>query len=114
MTTTTHTARTAVNHTDRTQLPRATYTIGGQKRALFTVNTGESLTLMDVPASLLDIAAAGHQTPDSYLVEDSLPQDDAAGELNALLADYLAVAERHHAIPMTVFAMTPELQAHAA
>lgn len=96
---------TITHTTGPKQLSRAAYTIDGQKRVLFTVNTGESLKLMDVPASLLDIAASGHQTPDSYVVEDGLPQEDAAGELNALLEDYLAVAERHHAIPMTVFAM---------
>lgn len=109
----TNSLRTTTHKSSAHTLPE-TYTVGGQKRVLFTVDTGEALKLMDVPASLLGIAAAGHETPDSYVVEDGLPQRDAAGEMDALLEDYLSVAKRHRAIPMTVFAMTPELQAHAA
>jgi hypothetical protein len=113
MPTTINTPKTTAGSTPR-KLPHATYTVHGQKRVLLTLGTGEHSKLMDVPASLLDIAAAGHHTPDSYLVEEGLRQRDATGELKALLDDYLAVAERHQAIPMTVFAITPELRAHAA
>jgi hypothetical protein len=97
------------------KLPHKVYTVRGQKRALVTLGSGEACRLMDVPAALLDIAASGQPTPDSYLVEEGLRPRVNADELNALLEDYLGVAERHQAIPMTVFAMTKALDdAYAA
>lgn len=114
MPTITDTPKTAASPSSAKTLPHATYTVRGQKRALLTLGSGENSRLMDVPAALLELAASGQCTPDSYLVEEGLCPRDAAGELQALLVDYLAVAERHQSIPMTVFAMAPELQAHAA
>ena len=97
------------------KLPHKVYTVRGQKRALVTLGAGENCRLMDVPAALLDIAASGQPTPDSYLVEEGLRPRLHAEEINALLEDYLDVAERHQAIPMTVFAMTKALDdAYAA
>jgi hypothetical protein len=91
------------------KLPHEIYSVRGQKRALVTIGSGENCRLMDVPAALLDIAASGQRTPDSYLVEEGLRPRLNADELNALLYDYVDVAERHQAIPMTVFAMTKAL-----
>jgi hypothetical protein len=106
---------TATPTTSPNRLPHKVYTVRGQKRALVTLGTGEACRLMDVPAALLDIAASGQPTPDSYLVEEGLRPRVNADELNALLEDYLGVAERHQAIPMTVFAMTKALDdAYAA
>jgi len=96
------------------KLPHKVYTVAGQKRALVTLGSGEDCRLMDVPAALLEIAAAGRPTPDTYLVESGLRPRVDADELQALLADYLAVAERHQAIPMTVFAMSNPAEEHAA
>jgi len=104
MPTTINTPKTTAGNIPR-KLPHATYTVRGLKRALFTLGTAEHSKLMDVPFALLDIAASGQPTADSYLVEEGLRQRDPTGELQALLADYLATAERHQAVPMTVSAI---------
>ena len=59
------------------KLPHRTYTVRGQKRALLTLGTGEHSKLMDVPFALLDIAASGQPSADSYLVEEGLRKVDA-------------------------------------
>jgi hypothetical protein len=115
MTMTTENSMTTAAPSSPKKLPHKTYTVRGHKRALVTLGTAENCRLMDVPAALLDIAASGHPTPDSYLVEEGLRPRVNADELNALLEDYLGVAERHQAIPMSVFAMTKALDdAYAA
>jgi hypothetical protein len=115
MTMTTENSTTTAAPSSPKKLPHKTYTVRGHKRALVTLGTAENCRLMDVPAALLDIAASGQPTPDSYLVEEGLRPRVNADELNALLEDYLSVAERHQAIPMTVFTMTKALDdAYAA
>ena len=98
------------------RLPHTTYTIRGQKRALITIGPRNDQKLLDVPAALLEIAASGKATPDTYVVEEGLAPLGPGGkdELDALLADYLAQAERHQAVPMTVFAHEASLEAYAA
>jgi hypothetical protein len=115
MPTTTKTPESTTGPSSPKKLPHRTYTVRGQKRALFTLGTGEHSKLMDVPFALLDIAASGQPTADSYLVEEGLRPRDPTGELQALLADYLATAERHQAVPMTVCAISGAvLEARAA
>lgn len=96
------------------KLPHKLYTVGGQKRALFTLGSGADCQLMDVPAALLDIAASGRETADSYVVERGLRPRVNAAELQALLTDYLAMAKRHQAVPMTVLAIGDPAEAYAA
>lgn len=113
---TTKTANTAKKQSSRKRLPHTIYTVRGQKRALFTIGPRNDQKLLDVPASLLEIAASGKATPDTYVVEEGLAPRGPGGqdELDALLADYLAQAERHQAVPMTVFAHEASLEAYAA
>jgi hypothetical protein len=96
------------------KLPHTVYTVAGQKRALVTLGTGEACRLMDVPAALLDVAATGRNTPDSYLLEEGLCPRRNADELEGVLTTYLAVAEREQAIPATWFAMDHPADARAA
>lgn len=96
------------------KLPHKIYTVAGQRRALFTLGAGRNCTLMDVPAALFELAASGCPTTDSYVVEQGLRPRADGDQLQALLADYLAQAKRHQAVPMTVFALTASLEAYAA
>jgi hypothetical protein len=116
MPTTTKAPKTAKKPSSAKTLPHATYTVRGQKRALFTLGTGEDCKLMDVPAALLELAASGQDTPESYVVEVGLRPRGPGGkdELAALLAEYLAQAERHQAVPMTKFALRASLEMYAA
>jgi hypothetical protein len=100
MPTATLTPQTTTEPATTKKLPHATYAIRGQKRALITLGSGENCRLMDVPAALLDIAASGRTTPDSYLVEEGLRPRLHADEIQALVDDYLAMADRHNEIPM--------------
>lgn len=95
-------------------LPHKTYTIKGQKRVLFTRGRGHECELIDVPAGLLEIAATGVETPDTYVVESGLRPRADNEQLTALIADYVAQAEHHQAVPMTVFASTVSIDAYAA
>jgi hypothetical protein len=96
------------------KLPHKIYTVHGQKRALFTFGTGAKSRLMDVPAALLEVAATGRNTPDSYLLEEGLCPHTNADELEGVLGTYLAVAEREQTIPATWFAMDHPADARAA
>ena len=69
---------------------------------------------MDVPAALYDLAVSGTETPDSYVIERGLRPRAENEQLQALLEDYVHQAERHNAVPMTVFALTASLEAYAA
>ena len=113
MPTTTRTTKTANKQSSVKRSSHTTYTIRGQKRALFTLGSGHDCKLMDVPAALLELAASGQVTPDSYLVEEGLRPHADKDQLDSLLADYLAQAKRHRAVPMTVFALTASLEAYA-
>ena len=112
MPTTATTAKTAPKPSS-VKLPHKIYTVGGQRRALFTLGSGPSCKLLDVPAALYEIAASGQPTADSYVVEEGLRPRADADELDALLTDYLAQANHHQAIPMTKFALTASLEAYA-
>jgi hypothetical protein len=97
------------------RLPHKIYTVRGQKRVLFTLGKGHDCKLMDVPAALYE--AEGDRAvdaDDSYVVERGLLPRAENDQLQALLADYVAQAKRHDAIPMTVFALTTSLEAYAA
>lgn len=96
------------------KLPHRFYTVGGQKRALFTIGKGHDCRLMDAPAALYDLAVAGNDTADTYVVERGLLPRAENDQLQALLEDYVGQAARHDAIPMTVFALTTSLEAYAA
>jgi len=110
------TTKTAKKQSTVKTLLHTIYTIRGQQRALFTLGSGDDSKLMDVPAALLEIAASGQATPESHIVEEGLSPRGPGGkdELDALLADYLAQAERHQAVPMTVFAHEASIRAYAA
>lgn len=95
-------------------LPHKTYTIKGQKRVLFTRGRGHDCKLIDVPAGLLQIAATGAETPDTYVVESGLRPRADNEQLTALITDYVEQAGRHQAVPMTVFASTVSIDAYAA
>lgn len=94
--------------------PHRTYRIRGAKRSLLTLGQGPDCKLLDVPDVLYKLARQGTDVPGSYLVETGLDPTENAGELEALLDDYVAQAKRHQEVPMRCFALTVALQAHAA
>jgi hypothetical protein len=92
-----------------------TYTINGHiNRALFTVGKGDNCVLLDAPAVLQHIAAAGGYTPDTYFVERGLRPISMGDELNALLDAYVEQALATDAIPAKVYAADRSLIAYAA
>lgn len=90
---------------------RATYTVDSRARVL-TIAADGATKLIDTPAELYEIAAAGVATADTYIIEPHL-DDDATAELEAIITDYLKLAVLSARVPMTFSRLGDFLEALA-
>ncbi len=105
--------RPRVSPSSNRAVKRATYTVDSGPRVLFTISADGASKLIDTPAELYDAAASGLATPDTFIVEAQLPEDDAQ-ELEAIISDYLEQAAIHARVPMTFSRLGDFLETLAA